>query len=392
MRNLVGLVCIGLVIAACGPTKGGPQGTGDKLYEATAQSIVVINSRNHSIERHLPLGAPSPDWKHLYSMVGDSLVDTNPLTGVTQNAAPVGAGYGLPLATHNGLPGGLSPAGRWLVLQGSDSRATHMAVMNTATFKVTDRFDMTGRFNFDAISDDGQRLYLIQYLNGKEYYVRLFDIPTNSLDANIVVDKSDGNQAMAGLRLSGIATPDGGSLFSMYVRENESPFIHALSLQGPFAFCLDLPGAGYARGKEAMQWALAMNRDGSRVYAINGASGTVAEVDSNQMQVVRTAHISTGSSGATGTADAVLSPDGRTLVTASGSGVVWVDTSSLEVRMEALSEWHAWSLSLGPDGKTLFVVNDAGAVAAVSMTSGEVAGRFDPGIGRPIALMRVAAS
>jgi hypothetical protein len=392
MRSLYGLVCIGLVIAACGPARGGPQGTGDKLYEATAQSILVIDSRNHSIERHLPLGAPSSDWKHLYSVVGDSLVDTNPLTGVTQNALPVGAGYQLPLATHSGLPGGLSPAGRWLVMQAGDSSATRMVVIDTVTFKVTDRFDMNGRFNFDAISDDGQRLYLIQYLNGKEYYVRLFDIPSNSLDANIVVDKSDGNQAMAGLRLSGIATPDGGSLFSMYVRENESPFIHALSLQGPFAFCLDLPGAGYARDKEAMQWGLAMNRDGSRVYAINGASGTVAEVDANQMQVVRTAQISTGSSGATGADTAVLSPDGRTLVTASSSGIVWVDTSSLQVRLQALSEWHAWSLSLSSDGKTLFVVNDAGAVAAVSMASGEVTGRFDPGTGRPIALMRVASS
>src|SRR4029077_7147063 len=134
-----------------------------------------------------------------------------------------------------------------------------MAVIDTRTFKVTDRFDLSGRFNFDAISDDGQRLYLIQYLNGKEYYVRLFDIPGNYLDANIVVDKSDGNQAMAGVRLSGIAAPDGSMLFSMYVRESEGPFIHALNLTAPFAFCLDLPGNGYTQDRAAMRWSLAMS-------------------------------------------------------------------------------------------------------------------------------------
>jgi hypothetical protein len=393
MRNVIGLLTIGVLIAACGPTQHSKNLTGDKLYEAAGQNILVIDSRNQSIERRLPLGAPSIDWKHLYSMVGDSIVDTDPVTGNTQNSIRVGADYQLPPATHTGLPGGLSPHGAWLVLQTGDASSTHMAIVDTRAFKVTDRLDLAGRFVFDAISDDGQRLYLIQYLNGKEYYVRLFDVPTNSLDANIVVDKSDGNQAMAGLRLSGIATPDGASLFSMYVRADQSPFIHALSLSGPFAFCIDLPGAGYATGQaSSMQWALAMNQLGTRVYAINGASGTVAEVDSSSMQVLRTAQIKADPSGAIGAGAAALSPDGKMLVTASNAGIVWVDTSNLQVRMEALAEWHVWSLGLTPDGQTLFAVSDAGQVAEVSMSSGAVLARFDPGAGKPLALMRVAAS
>ena len=392
MRKLIGLLCLGFLIAACGPNPQSQKVSGEKLYEAVGSSILVIDSKSHAVDRRLPLGAPSRDWKHLYSIVGDSVIDTDPLTGTTQNTVQVGPGYQLPQATSTGLPGGLSPAGRWLVVQAAGSAATHMAVVDTAGFKVTDRFDLAGRFNFDAISDDGDRLYLIQYLNGKEYYVRQFDIPSNSLNANIVVDKSDGNQAMAGLRLSGIASPDGSSLFSMYVRENDGPFIHALSLQGPFAFCLDLPGGGYTQGKPAMQWALAMKTDGSRLYAVNGASGIVAEVDTSQMQVLRTARIKADASGATGADAAVLSPDGKMLVTPSTSGLVWVDTSSLEIRMLSLAEWHVWSVALSPDGNTVFAVDDAGAVAALSMSSGAVTARFDAGTGRPIALMRVAAS
>ena len=395
MRKLIALMIVAVVVAACGAPRTGPGGGGEKLYEAVGQSILVIDSKSHAIERRLPLGVPSTGWQHLYSMLGDSLVDTNPVTGQMQNTLALGAQYQLPLATHAGLPGGLSPAGKWLVLEAYDGSATHMVVVNTGTFTVADSFDLAGRFTFDAISDDGLRLYLIQYLYGKEYYVRLFDIPGNHLDANIVVDKSDGNQAMAGVRLSGIANPKGSLLLSMYVRENESPFVHALNLTGPFAFCLDLPGDGYAISKTAMQWALAMNRDGSRLYAVNGAAGVVAELDSSQdfsPQVLRMAHFSAGPSVGGGGDAAVLSADGKTLFTASGSGVVWLDTSSLEVRRQSLTGWQVWGMGLSPDGDSLYVVSDAGKVAEVSMASGAVIGRFDPGAGKPIALMRVAAS
>ena len=179
------------------------------------------------------------------------------------------------------------------------------------------------------------------------------------------------------------------------MRENDNPFMHALSLDGPFAFCLDLPGSGYSGGKADMQWSLAMSSNGSRLYAVNGATGTVAEVDtSNQFspQIVRTAKIAIGNSASTGAGATVISPDGKTLVTAGSSGIVWVDTASLTVRMEALSEWHVLSLGLSTDGSVLYAVSDKGSIAEVSMASGDVANRFDGAQGQPMALMRVASS
>src|SRR5438874_4033558 len=273
MRNIVGFVCVALVIAACGANPGGPKaGSGAKLYEAVvannARQIQVIDSKTHAIERRLPLGAPSSDWKHLYSIIGASLVDTDPKSGDTIDTLLLPGSYQMPLATNTGLPGGLSQDGHWLVVQAFDGTTTRMLIIDTTSFKIADHLGLAGRFNFDAVSDDGQRLYLIQYLNGKEYYVRLYNIIGNTLDENIVVDKSDGNQAMTGLRLSGVASPDGHMLYSMYVRENDNPFIHALSLDGPYAFCLDLPGSGYSSGKADMQWSLAMSSNGTRLYAI----------------------------------------------------------------------------------------------------------------------------
>ena len=407
MRTVGTLVCLGILIAACGTMPGGQRAAGGyKLYEAVfthnSQLVSVIDSRSHTAERRLPLGVPSSDWRHLYSVVGASLVDTDPQTGATLNTILLPGNFRLPVATITGVPGGMSPDGRWLVVESFEGptntvpTTTHMLMIDTAASKVMHRVNLNGYFHFDAVSNDGLRLYLIQYLNGKEYYVRLYDVSGGALDANIVVDKSDGNQAMAGVRLSGVASPDGHTLFSMYVRENESPFIHALSLDGPFAFCLDLPGNGYAKSDAEMHWSLAMDRAGSRLYAVNGATGIVAEIDiSNQYspQVKRTAHIGAGGGAAKGGGNAaVLSADGKILVTAGASGIEWVDTASLTARIHSLGDWHVWSLGLSPDDSVIYAVGDNGHIAEVAMVSGEVVHTFDPAEGQPMALMRVAAS
>jgi DNA-binding beta-propeller fold protein YncE len=281
-----------------------------------------------------------------------------------------------------------------------------MLVIETSAAKVTKRIDLEGDFQFDAVSNDGQRLYLIQYLSSTEYNVRLYDIVPGLLDVNIVVDKADGNQAMAGLRLSGVASPDGHWLYSMYVRENQSPFIHALSMDGPFAFCIDLPGNGYASGNGAdeFHWSLAMSPDGSRLYAANGALGLIADVEpatSYQPAIKRLAHIDTASSPVAlvknaeakelGANAATVTPDGRTLIVSGGMGIVWVDTGTLRARDRALTDWRVWSLGLSADGSRLYVVNDAGMIAETSMTPDHLTTRFGGAPGQPIALIRVAA-
>src|SRR5712691_10575530 len=329
MRATRALICLAVVVAACAANPQSPRPiTGEKLYEAVAsgksQMLAVIDSRSHNADRKLALGVPSADWKHVYTTAGTSLVDTATATGDTVNTMQLHGAYHLPAATANGVPGGLSPSGRWLVVERFDGSAqtpsaTHMLVIDTAAMKVQRRVDLQGYFEFDAIDNMALNLYLIQHLNGREYYVRLYDLTSGSLTSNIVVDKSDGNQAMAGLRLSGVPSADGHWLFSVYVREHEAPFIHALSLDGPFAFCLDLPGNGYSTSEAEMHWSLAMNREGSRLFALNGATGVVAEVDTSAQfspTVNRTVHIPGGKSAKAGANAAVISADGKSLVTA----------------------------------------------------------------------------
>ncbi len=414
MRMSGTLICLGILVKACGTTQGRQPGSGDKLYAAvstmTSQSIEVIDSRSHKVERHLPMGVPSSDWKHLYSIASTSLLDTDPQTGATLATLQLGHAYRLPDATLTGVPGGLSPNAHWLVVARYDATgndlpsASHFLLIETPSLKVSRTIDLAGFFNFDAVNNDGHRLYLIQNIDGKAYYVRWYDLTLGRLDPTVVFDKSDGANAMSGLRLSGIAPADGGWLYSMYVRDHSGPFIHALSLDGPIAFCLDLPGSGYADDGGAMQWSLALGPGGYTLYAANLASGEVATVRTadGTPQIVQKAHITlTTSTGGLiksveakelGANAAVVSADGRALVVAGGAGVVWIDTQTLAVSKRALTDWRIWSVGLSPDGRTLYAISDGGKIAEISMRSASVAATFDLTGGQPLALMRVAAS
>jgi len=401
-----------VVVAACGRVPGGTANGDFKLYEAVSDrsQIAVIDSQSHSIERWLPLGTPSSDWKHLYSVAGSELTDTEPQTGAVRFSLRLPGSYQLPPATLSGLPGGMSQDGRRLVLESFDRNpngqptASHFLVVTTSLATPPIRVDMAGYFAFDTISNDGDRLYLIQYLSATNYTVRMYHLSIQQLDPQVIFDKTDPKDSMTGERLSGISARDGGYLYSIYVRQNDAPFIHALTLDGsPIAFCIDLPGSGYQASSSGFDWSLAMTADGSRLYAANGATGMVSEIDlGSSLSVARSVKFDSGKSVAgvlaqdvsakeLGTGAAVVSPDGKTLVTTSSSGIAFIDTASLQASAHALTNWTVWSLALSPGGKVVYALGDSGKIAEISMVSRQVAATFDPGAGIPLTLMRVEA-
>ena len=415
MRGLVLAIGALVIVAACGRIPGGQVSSGDyKLYEAastsSAQQLSVIDSRSHSVELSMPLGTPSPDWTHLYAVSGDGLIEIDPQTGTKLQNVRLPGYYQLPSATLSGMPGGLSQDGHWLVLEKFDPTSspvpngTHLLLLETSFGKPMRQFDLQGYFQFDAVSNDGQRIFLIQYISPTEYYVRQFDVGIKQLNPTIIFDKSDGGAAMAGLRLSGVASPDGHWLYSVYVRQDKSPFIHALNLDGSLiAVCLDLPGSGYASNSDAFHWSVAMNADGTHLYAANGATGTVEDIgiDSGFPNPARAARIDTSQTGGIfGVRDveakelggnaAAVSPDGKTLVIGGSAGLFWVDTTSLKATDHRLADWNVWSLAMSPDGTTVYAVRDSGMIAEVSMSGSHQMTTFGGAPGQPLALIRVA--
>ncbi len=393
-QALIGLV---LVVVGCGANPQAPhQAAGDKLYEAVPGDrqpmLAVIDTESRIRDRELRLGTPSADWKHVYTIVATSLVDSSSLTGELINTLQLHGIYHLPAATANGIPGGSSPDGRWLVVEKFDGSTTHMLVIDTGTLKIRQQVALEGQFEFDAVDNQAANLYLIQRLNAHDYYVRLYDLTSGSLTPNIVADKSDGGQAMTGLRLAGMPSADGQWLFSIYVRAHQSPFIHALSLDAPFALCLDLPGDGYVDDPAEMQWSLAMSPDRGRIYAVNTATGVVALMtnDANGPRIARTAHFTDAGATESRMTGAVIT--GSTLVAGGPSGLTWIDTSSLHVVARSIPGWSIAGVGLSPDGRHLYAVSEEGRVAVIAIDSRRVEAMFDPLAGTPMALMRVAAA
>jgi hypothetical protein len=101
---------------------------------------------------------------------------------------------------------------------------------------------------------------VIEYPNAADsyYHVRVYEVPAGQLGAYTVVDKGGPGEIMTGVRLSGVFSPDGQWLYSLYARENQGAFVHALNLSSPYAFCLDLPGSGWSSSSSVFHWSLAI--------------------------------------------------------------------------------------------------------------------------------------
>jgi len=405
MRALVSVVFAVALVAACGRAPGGPITASDyKLYEAVSDrnQIAVIDSQSHAIERWMPLGVPSSDWKHLYSVTGTMLSDVDPATGTVIHSIGLPGTYQLPLVTLSGMPGGLSQNGGWIVL--ASPIGSSFLVVDTSFHAAPKRIDLQGHFEFDAISNDGYRLYLIEYGSGASYRVRQYDVSVHELNPQVVVDKSNPSESMSGRKLSGIPSPDGGTLYSIYARPSGTPFIHALNLTGPFAICIDLPGQGYQSDYNALHWSIALSSDGSHLYAANAAAGLVSDVAIGASPAVaRSVNIDSGKSVASifaqdvqakglGANAVAISADGKTLVTADSAGIVFIDTRGLRVTSHALTDQTVWSLVLSPDGKVLYVLDVNGNFTEVSMDTHRIGATFNPSAGNPLELMRVVAA
>src|SRR5207302_4602653 len=130
---------------------------------------------------------------------------------------------------------------------------------------------VNAHFVFDALSNDGKSLYLIQKMTDANHYrVRLYNVAAGSLTPQVVADKREPNEPMNGIRGDSAADPTGNHVYTVYIRAG-GPFTHALPLGQPFAWCIDLPSRAPSDTEKQFQWALAISRDGGSLSAANPA-------------------------------------------------------------------------------------------------------------------------
>jgi len=177
---------------------------------------------------------------------------------------------------------------------------------------------------------------------------------------------------MNGIRGDSAADANGNYVYTVYIREG-GPFIHALPLGEPIAWCVDLPTTSAGDIERQFHWALALSHDGRTLYAANEALGKVAVMTPGEPPtIVRTAPVALNSNlplggGLVTDADAkgpriggaALSADGRTLYTFANVGVVALDTATLKVRARYLDPWQPDTMRMSTDGKWLYVAESS---------------------------------
>ncbi len=412
-RRLIALILVSFAaLTACGrfsatqPAAAGYRIFMEEGFNGGSERITVRDSGRGALERELPLGTPAADWSRYYTVtpVANSarLMALDPSSGRTIAQAMIPRGYALPSLGRQGPTAGLSPNGHWLALTDDGSAMTGRLVTSflvgpsslTSSFKTV---HVAGDFSFDAISDTGQSLYLIERMGDPTHYqVRLLDIASGTLVEHPVVDKRDANEPMNGIRGDSVTDSQGQYVFTVYARQ-AGPFIHALPLDQPYAWCIDLPAKSASDIEEQFHWSLAFNQQRSILYAVNSSSGRIAEITPASVpQVERTGQLALNPSrsliaGVVTEADAkgariggaAVSADGMTLFALSSTGIVAIDTASLKVRLRILDGESVDSLRLSTDGQWLYAAGTASSRVwqinpVTGAVSGEIAGSTNP--------------
>jgi len=175
---------------------------------------------------------------------------------------------------------GMTPDGKTLVL------TTYPWLHRSATFLVLRVPDLTtyssvtmkGIWSFDAISPDGRTLFLIKGLPGR-YLVRAYDLWLDRLLPRVIADRRE-KGPMTGAPITRATTRNGRWAYTLYVRGNNTAFVHALDTVRRQAVCIDLPW------KDVSGWIwdtrLRLSRDGTKLYLrqLGGNHGGVVDTRS----------------------------------------------------------------------------------------------------------------
>ena len=417
-RRLFGLLLATCaLLSACGTAGSLPNDPGGyrvfliEGYDNAGGRIAVRDSGTGKLLRVLPAGSPARDWSRFYTVTqaagSAELVALDPATGNTVSRMQIPVGYTLPNPGFQGSSIGLSPNDRWIALQGPKSYAngkpsTSFLIARSSLAEVSKVVSVPGDMTFDALSNDGRNLYLIESMAADgRYQVRLYDMGRQSLAVQPVADKREPTEPMNGVRGDSVSAPSANYVFTVYAR-NEGPFIHALPLDQPLAWCIDLPTTRPASWDEQFRWSLTLSSDDSKLYAVNGATGMIAEMTSATLpKVSRTGRLPVNSNTSrigfqTATASGLaiggvaLSGDNRVLFALAPSGILAIDAATLKLRAHYLDDQEIASIRMSSDGKWLFAADAAGKLLRINPQTGAVAGQV-AGVQNPWAVLWVAS-
>jgi len=341
----------------------------------------------------VPVGVPRPGWSRIVSasIAGDLTVvrDAVNQPGFAGPQLSLEGRWKLPTIGDSGVPVGVSPDGSTIVLEAAERAAnaatTRFAVVEhtfqgapstvgDADLRLVATVELRGRFAYDTLSSDGRILYVVEHLDeaaGGHYQVRAVDLPSGVLRDAVIVDKANPDEWMAGSPIAQVRRTD-GVVMTLYDGP-EHPFVHALQSSEAWALCIDLP---MAAGGDRTGWGLAAAADGRTVYAANGDSAVVLELDPTEFAVRRTVTLSKSASGPFtlakfGHSDVgpvgrrvVALPDGLGLLVGRRDGVTVLNGKDLQELWTVPTGGPVESIGVTPDGSLAFALTRDGRIVA----------------------------
>jgi hypothetical protein len=242
----------------------------------------------------------------------------------------LGGDYDVPAVDYSGTGGGLSADEKTLVLSSFaignppvyPPKTTRLAILDTDLRpqrhlqagqrrppSVFRSIELRGHFAFDAISPDGSTIYLIHYLPSLtepayviHYEVRAYDVKSDRLLPEPIVDPDEPEERMEGLPLSRATSPDGRWAYTLYDGNGKEPFIHALDTVAGQAVCVDLPQLADLPRRFHYLLQLQTREDGRQLVVLRRRPGpkptrALLAVDTPSFAVHQPGPVATASSG-----------------------------------------------------------------------------------------------
>ncbi|HEY4346708.1 MAG TPA: hypothetical protein VGM80_03900 [Gaiellaceae bacterium] len=225
--------------------------------------------------------------------------------GTVRGWLDVKGSWGIPTVTYDGTTGGLSRDGTTLVLAATSPytctahrcslTGSTFAVYSAKSLRLRERVQLKGIFSFDALSPDGNRLYLIQYLASpglSKYVVRAYDLGRERLLPGTIADRTQRGWKMQGQPMTRVASVGGRFVYTLYANQGGYPFVHALDTVRGVAHCVGLPWHGSQAGFAGMR--LSLRGDG-RTLEVSDPSGADAPAFAIDVRTYSVSQLGSGS-------------------------------------------------------------------------------------------------
>ncbi|MBA2241163.1 MAG: hypothetical protein H0W09_08005, partial [Solirubrobacterales bacterium] len=225
-----------LIAAALGPQPAGADGLPVYEVDTSRQGIETSSATARYVA--LPAGE------------GTSVARIDADGGRVRRSTFLEGDFTVPAVAYDGTTSGLSHDGKVLALieprKSFPRPTTGFVLLDAERMRTLEQVRLDGDFSFDAISPNGETIYLIEYLDRRDptnYRVRAYDVDRGSLVAGAIVDPREPPAEMAGLPATRAVSPEGRWAYTLYQRGGgDEPFIHALDTRRGEAVCIDLEG------------------------------------------------------------------------------------------------------------------------------------------------------